>query len=352
LSAGDGPKVFPLTGSPQVEQVLGGPGNMLAVIREQVPVAQQVPFGPTNTFREVCRRIGFNTALPNCPKLPCEILSVTVSSLSCAPGGLAELVIEVVHTNASVGAAIDFSGFSAFSATPNLRPSPHVETFYLPGNGQGISGSVAILNNFLGTECSTNLNNLVTLPVCTDPCQLVSFAPVGISACANGMVDVTFEIAATNALGSWFGVELRDRSVSDFFIYTNTPMQAVLTLPGDGSLIDVVAGQAVPNAAVGYDYNPNCALLADDILSLPDCSVIPTVCLTNPPAFLDMVTVPTPTFSFHMPLGVTYELESSTDLTTPWTLMMTTGQGTNGVELLSLPFQPAGLRFYRLRCRN
>ena len=36
---------------------------------------------------------------------------------------------------------------------------------------------VANLTNFFGSECSTNLVDPVTLPVCTDPSQLVNCAP-------------------------------------------------------------------------------------------------------------------------------------------------------------------------------
>jgi len=468
-------QAFALTGSPQTERVLLTRASgfaeprrrIFAGIRERVPVAQPVPFGPTNSYRNVCS-IGFTflengITLPLCPSGPCRFLEVNVTSMECLAGGMVEVQVEIVHTNGPIGQLLDISDAQSVP----LRPSPHVETFYRMGDGSVMPLTLSVLVGALYVPCYTNIENLVTLPVCSDPCELTEVVPVGVSGCdSNGMVDVTFEISATDATGEIFGVELRDRSVSAFFVYTNTPMQAVLTLPGDGSVIDVVAGQVIHHPFFAYDYNPDCAVLVDeivrlpdcnaipdvcltnpalpecscelisvipvgispcrdgivdvtfeisatgangswfslsdqnvthfflytnspmqvvlqlsgdgssvdvvagqanftgsglntnctlavdDILSLPDCSAVPAVCLANPPAFLDMVTLPRPNFSFHLPSGAVYDLEMTTDLNMPWTPLLSTARGTNGVEQLSLWFQSDVHRFYRLRCRN
>lgn len=270
------PKSFPLTGSPQTEQVLLFNLFEPAVeIRETIPIAEPYPFGPAFTQRVVCQE-NVPVNVVQCERGTCEIQDVQVVGMECLQGGVVAVDVAITHTNVRptfIPVEADFNGGSTFLY---LETSPQVERLYVPGDGSEFSIELKLRGDFLEVECGTNAVNLATLPVCSAPCQLTGFEPVAMSACVDGMVDVTFEVSATGATGTWFGVELQDRSVSDFFLYTNTPMQAVLRVPGDGSSINVVAGQVIPTVFPFSDYNTNCAVLAENIITVRECFVLPT----------------------------------------------------------------------------
>ena len=262
---------FPLTGSPQTEQVLHyNLRQPIVEIREPVAIADPYPFGPAISNRVVCTQdIPINAQ--QCSREPCAFLDVEVLNMTCMQGGVVAVDVAITHTNVRPSFFAVEAAFNGNFTFIELRASPHVETLYLQGDGSEFSLELTLRGDFLELECFTNAINLATLPVCAAPCELTSFEQVAIGECSGGMVDVTFEIAATGATGTWFGVELAGRGFSDFFLYTKTPMQAVLRLPADGSSINVVAGQIIPTIFSFSDYNTNCAVLVQNMLSLPDC---------------------------------------------------------------------------------
>lgn len=317
------------------------------VLREVLPNPNPVPFAPSNIFRTVCSAVADTSDLPNCTPLPCSILEVEVASVTCIPSGLAEVVVEISHTNAlSVPVQITGSVFDIF----NTGASPEIRTYRVPADGSSFSMDITFQTRQLGSvECQTNAMDLVTLPECPSLCEVTNVVPVAVEPCdADGMVRVFFEVYANDAEGLQFGIQQRNTDNASFFTYTNTPITVSLNVPGDGAMLDVVAGQLVPNLFVNYVFNLDCALQADGLFQLPDCNAPPEPCTT--PFMLDMRLAPTPSFYFELPAGVSVQLETTPDLATPWTPVMTSPTGTNGLEVLTLPFAPEGPMFYRLVC--
>jgi|GEM_PF-3069469 len=231
-----GGQLFPITGSPQTETViLTHDGTSF-----YAPVFfTDAPFASVNCYEF----INLYTNVPECISQCAVISAEVVSEIECKEDGTIDVSVLVAYTNAPVAANLILTAFNLGSTVIAATSSPQVVVVNVPGTGLDFDLSVTVAGEDL--SCERYFDEMITLPVCEpntpSPCVDFDVTVLVSQFCnSNGLVDVTFEVTASDDLiGEPLEVYLN--LGSSLTTYTGTPTVVTYEIFSDGSDNDLGA---------------------------------------------------------------------------------------------------------------
>jgi|GEM_PF-5832986 len=280
---------------------------------------------PTNpngeTFRVQCSRQMYVSVTNDCPEPDCDFSGLRLTRIDPCQNGLVDVTVECdVGPNQNPLASVFFRAeldtpdstvVTSTSVEPGTSSTARaVFTLAQSGNltlemADGLGGCLERIGPF-------------SIPVCSNPCEIVSVVPTGIGHCqpGSGTVELRFELTTRGAEDTWFRLE---RRVSDWitrseWIYVDRPvMELSFNVPARGGVLERLELQQYTVQNGRTIANPNCVTTYLNLVAIRDCYAVPDVCLLNQPGILTTRLEPPPPGFQSTYLNLTVDLPATTD---------------------------------------